>query len=327
VSGVQTGAGAAPRLLQDAYINYHGVVPHHDFTIGQFKPYISKEGLMGNAELDFVERSMVGQTGGVRDLGVQIHGSWIDERVQYWLGAMDGAGDYFGTQGQLQNRSDNNDDKDFFVAANFRPVWKQEKWGSLELGGSYQFGTHGETGTEDPVNIGVLNGLNRHQDTAQRLHAWASYAPGSVARGWWIKGEYAWIRDRVAPGALDDLVNGAFVTGSKPFSIDGWYIATGYRIDKSVFADSAPSWLKPWEFTFRYDTMRNVLTADPDYNAHTDRLSTTVYTAGVNYYIKGHNAKIQANYNWVREGTEGHVARGTREVRNDNFVVNFQVAF
>ena len=67
VSNVQTGAGAVPRLLQDAYINYHGVIPHHDFTIGQFKPFLGEEGIRSSSQLDFVERSFLGQ------IGVAIH--------------------------------------------------------------------------------------------------------------------------------------------------------------------------------------------------------------------------------------------------------------
>lgn len=87
VGNVQTGAGSVPRLLQDAYINYHGVVPHHDFTVGQFKPKFGEEGPRSSTELDFVERSWVGQMNEVRDLGAAIHGFWWDDRFQYWLGA------------------------------------------------------------------------------------------------------------------------------------------------------------------------------------------------------------------------------------------------
>jgi hypothetical protein len=58
---------------------------------------------------------------------------------------------------------------------------------------------------------------------------------------------------------------------------------------------------------------------------------TSIYTAGLNYYIKGHNAKIQVNYNWVCEPDGDHDGTGAggyrliREVNNDNLVVNFQV--
>jgi len=116
-------------------------------------------------------------------------------------------------------------------------------------------------------------------------------------------------------------------SNGKPLSTQGWYFATGYKLSDSTFADSAPSWLKPWEFTFRYETMGNIMVADLNNPAHTDVFKTTVYTAGINYYIKGHNAKIQGNYNWVLEPEDDHSGRGFREVRNDNFIVNFQVAF
>jgi len=45
IAAVQNGAfgGGPPRLLQDAYINYHGAIPHHDIQIGQFKPWSAKK--------------------------------------------------------------------------------------------------------------------------------------------------------------------------------------------------------------------------------------------------------------------------------------------
>ena len=36
---------------------------------------------------------------------------------------------------------------------------------------------------------------------------------------------------------------------------------------------------------------------------------TQAYTAGVNYYIKGYDAKIQANYIWVDEPSDGTPTR------------------
>src|SRR6185436_12982927 len=104
-SAVQTGAGTTNRIFQDGYINYHGVIPHHDVQIGQFKPQLGEEGIRSSGELDFVERSMLGQLGDKRDLGIHVHGTWWDERFQYWLGAFDGAGNFQGSGGDFQNRS------------------------------------------------------------------------------------------------------------------------------------------------------------------------------------------------------------------------------
>jgi hypothetical protein len=59
-----------------------------------------------------------------------------------------------------------------------------------------------------------------------------------------------------------------------------------------------------------------------------DVFRTTAVTAGLNYFIKGHYAKIQVNYNWAAE--EAPAIAGTRDVRNvrnDNLLVNFQVSW
>jgi hypothetical protein len=342
VSKVQTGAGAVPRLLKDAYINYHGVVPHHDFTVGQFRPQIGEEGPRGSAELEFAERSMIGQLTEDRDLGIQMHGFWWDDRFQYWLGGFDAAGGYFYSN---MNRADTNDDKDFLVSTMVRPLWKSETWGSIELGYSFEIGKHGKDGTITPLETPV-NGVNITPTKAMRHAAWASYKPGGPVKGWWMRGEFQWIRDRANPATVVDLaggggtdfsggggVGGTAQDGGKPFSIQGFYASTGYKLSDSVFADSAPSWLKPFEVAFRYEQLGNVWVVNTFSAENPTRdtwvMQTKVYTAGVNYYIKGHHAKIQADYNVVLDphGSRMQDAWGMRGVKNDNFIINFQVAF
>jgi hypothetical protein len=112
----------------------------------------------------------------------------------------------------------------------------------------------------------------------------------------------------------------------KPFHTMGGYVATGYKMSDSCWADSCSSWLKNWEFAFRFDTYQNVQVADPANPNHTNAYRTNVWTAGANYYIKGHDAKIQLNYNWVSD-PRGPAAAPFHNVNNNNFIVNFQVAF
>ena len=106
VANVQGGVGSAPRLLQDAFIVYKGFIPHHDFKIGQFKPVIGEEGIRSTGQLDFAERSFIGQLDDFRDEGITAHGEWWDAdgkgagRFQYWVGAVNGAGNYHGSGGQ-----------------------------------------------------------------------------------------------------------------------------------------------------------------------------------------------------------------------------------
>jgi len=337
VASVQTGAGSSPFLLQDAYINYHGVVPHHDFTIGQFKPKMGEEGTRNSAYLDFAERAMITQINDVRDLGVEAHGAWWDQRVQYWLGAFDGAGDYFGTAGQFQNRSDDNDYKDFLASVMVRPLWNHDPWGCLELGYSGEWGRHGESASADPGNA-PLNGLNRKLTNAIRQAAWVMYKPMGPVRGWWLRSECGYQKDRALPLTVNAFNLGSGPngeqTGPNPFARQGWYFSTGYKLADSIFADRLSKggfWNKlfePVEFAFRYETFGNVISEDlakPD--THTDVHKTNVWTAGVNYYVKAYNMRIQVNYLAVDEQEDNTGPRNLREVKNNVLLITYQVSF
>ena len=120
-----------------------------------------------------------------------------------------------------------------------------------------------------------------------------------------------------------------------PVTVSGWYFGTGYKMSDTIWAEHLKCGngfervLHDMEFAFRYESYENIAAEDltqPD--RHTDQFKTQAYTAGINYYIKGHDAKIQANYIWVDEpDDDSNQARGLREVRNNVFVVNFQVMF
>ncbi|MCK6472483.1 MAG: OprO/OprP family phosphate-selective porin [Planctomycetes bacterium] len=351
---VRNGSGSANRLLHDAYINYHGVIPHHDFTVGQQQAHIGEEGIRDDAHLDFVERSMISQLANDRDLGLQVHGSWWDERFQYWLGVFNGAGTAFQS---TRNRANDNDEFDYVGSVLLRPLWKDETWGSIELGFGAKYGKGGESGG----HLGLVNGggalldpvdgLNRPGTDHHLLYAYGMYKPGGPVRGWWIRGEWGSYRDRFAPGELRLPVGIDSTTGtSAPFTVQGWTINTGYKLSDSIWADGLREggtfkkhFLLPMEFVGRYDVMDNIFTInDADVNNNggiglnrgQDIAKTQVITAGVNYFIKGHNAKLQFNYNWVIEESEGVDSgdggagvRQLREVSNNNFVVNFQVAW
>jgi hypothetical protein len=339
IGAVQSGAGTVNRLLQDAYINYHGVIPHHDFQVGQFKPWMGEEGIRSSAQLDFVERSFVGLLADTRDLGTSVHGTWWDDRFQYWLGVFNGAGNYLGSAGVLRNRADDNDEKDFNYRVLVRPLWDTGNecsacggnwWGKMELGASGRIGRHGAEGADNPIAT-PLDGLNRHRSIGMWHDFWFYYAPGGPVRGLWVRAEGAWIKDRNAPlsvvsleGAGPDVSN--LQSDGHTTHVWGGYAAIGYKLSESRWADcGCNDWLKNFEFVARGDTFQNVQVTDPAVEQHTNNYRTVVYTGGVNYYIKGHDAKIQLNYNSVHNptGNKQHF----HNVDNDSFVVNFQVAF
>ncbi|HYF49638.1 MAG TPA: porin [Planctomycetota bacterium] len=348
--GLQAGNNTIiPQLLQDAYINFHGFVPHHDFTIGQFKPPAGEEAWRNSGQLEFVERAMVTAVNNVRDLGLMVHGSFVDNRVQYWAGVFNGPDGTVLTDPEILeggNRSDDNDAKDIAFRLAVRPVWNAQCWyGRLELGGARTDGWRGESGQGFNVDQ-AINGLNRSETAISRTAAWVWYRPGGEVRGWWLRYEYGNGHDRYTPsrgfntnllaigGATDADGNVIGQLNPKPVNVEGWYFGTGYKLSDSRWADDLKecgrigSMLHDMEFVFRAEQYENIAAEDlvrPD--RETDQFKTTAYTAGFNYYIKGHDCKIQANYIWVDEPSDNNPNRGLREVDNNQFVLAFQVMF
>lgn len=342
-NAVRNGTGSANRLLEEAWINLHGVIPHHELSIGQMRRRIGEEGSRDDGKLDFVERSMVTQLAAIQDLGAMAHGTWWDDRFQYWVGVFNGAGAAFEPR---YNRSDDNDPKDVIGSVLLRPLWNDETWGSIELGGSFLYGAGGESGSRDS-NLGLgfeTDGLNRNQTVHRMIYAYGMYRPGGPVRGWWIRGEWGRYDDRWAPGAVLSVPTSAsggddVLLGPGPISVQGWYLAFGYRLSQSYWGDTLRDSnsafmkhvLEPFEFVARYEAMENLHFIDFLHpQRRTNEAKTEVFTVGCNWYLKGNNAKLQINYNWVDEDQNVDIVddfRHAREVHNDNFIVNFQVAW
>ena len=344
VGQVQTGAGTANKLLQDAYINFHDLIPHHDITVGQFKPPAGEEGLRSNANLDFCERAMVTQLNELRDLGIQLHGSWWDDcdtkigRLQYWVGAFDGAGNFFNTAGDFQNRADDNSSKDVAGKLMIRPLWTDCIWGRLELGVWGQYGKHGGSGDLSVDGTAPVNGLNRLETDAHRVGAWFMYKPMGCLRGLWSRGEYGEVRDRTVPSSVDAFGLGSGPNGEQaapnPFKRRGWYGSVGYKLTDSIFADRLSkggffnNLLQPVELAFRYERFGNIIVEDPAYpDARTKVYDTNVMTAGVNYYVWAYKHRIQLNYMRVRENISRTLNPAFRHTGNDAAILSYQIAF
>lgn len=317
------GIGTGNRMLEEAYINYHDAIPFHDVSVGQFKRRLGDEGTRDSSELDFVERSMMTQPADLRDLGIQVHGNFLDGRLQYWAGLFNGAGTAFQSRG---NRSDDNDEKDAVFAVLARPVNNHERFGTLEVGYSIMLGLGGENARHNPGD-NPINALNRRSLVHSLQYAWGNYRPAGSLQGWWLHGEWGQYRDRFAPNEAASGLD-VFSSNPGPFEVQGWNVSTGYHLGE--LADTKlPNALRKLEFLFRYDVMQNLFFHDlvvPE--RRFDVFKTQVYTAGANYYVSGNNVKLQLNYNWVlEEDNVDKEDRQLREVKNNSLVLNLQVAF
>jgi len=318
---IQTGtidaASQQPHLLQDAYINYQGVIPHHDITIGQFKPPAGWEGWHNSGMLDFAERSMITSISNVRDLGVMLSGSWVQDRVQYSVGGFNGSNEVLDNPEIFEagNRSAKSNDKDLSWRVEVRPVWSEEKWyGKLQLGYARTDGHRGKSDNgdilQDAASGNAINGLGEERTAINRQAAWVVYRPNAEVSGWWFRGE--WGSNYARFSATDANFTGATSLDSynwdgtmggytftpqvnpKPVTASGWYGSTGYKLMDSIWAENLAKGgplehgLRNLEFAFRAEACQNIfLAAPPDPTRDTRLFSTKMYTAGVNYYLAG----------------------------------------
>jgi len=319
---VQNGGSDCSKLLEDAYISYHNLcwLPYTDIQVGQMKRKLGEEGTRDNGQLDFAERAMITQIADDYDLGLQVHSSLFCNRLELWGGIFDGAGTAFQSRA---NRPDDNDKKDLTASVVGRPLWGGCA-GNLELGYSGLWGRGGESAGHDPVT-NPNGGLDRVGVFHGNQYAWLYYAPTGMLKGLWVRGEWGQYRDNFAPG---EVATGLFnyTNDPMPFNIYGYYGAVGYKFGES---GCMPCWAHGFELAYRHEQMQNLFyesLSDP--NQKLDVFRTTVDTLGLNYYIKGHQAKLQLNYNFVHEQHDHSIGdRQIREVRNDNLVLSFQVMF
>lgn len=119
-------------ILQDVFITYHLSKQYKiDLQVGQFKYPLTYEGLQSSAKLNFIERAeAVRSFGDKRDIGLQISA----KPNQFVEGAL------MIVQGNSQNKTDGNQQKDFAGRVIAKPM------SGLSVGGSFYKGNNGNDG-------------------------------------------------------------------------------------------------------------------------------------------------------------------------------------
>ncbi len=352
-SGQQFSNAFVPNLMQDAFVSFHNLkfLPRHDFQIGQFKPPAGEEAARSSGQLDFVDRSMVTAVNNVRDIGVMVHGAFIDAvpgdqfsaRFQYWLGLFNGPDGTVLTDPEIVeggNRSDDNNDKDFCFRLLGQPVWDEKKWyGRLETGVARTDGYRGKSGTAFDF-AHQINSINRERNAINRQSAWIWYRPNGPVKGWWLRGEWGSGHDRYSSRAPTGLLglgsflgdNGIQQAFPQPVTADGYFFSTGYKLANSIWAEKLDQQcllgkaIKNSELAFRYEAYENIAAENPARpDVLTNLFKTSARTFGYNYYIDQYKTRIQANYVVVKDPVNHNL--GLREVHNNMFVINFQVQY
>lgn len=245
--------------LTDAYVNYNRL-DWANLKFGQFKTPFGYEQLYSDPKLYTIERSLPSDrlTPG-RQLGAQAGGSVLDKRLSYAAGLFNGNG---------ANNSGNDNDSFLFAERLSGIPWRGklfQKESSLELGLDGYL-SHDRT-------VGGLGdfGFDSTPTTAGNDGIFAGYRRGASADTQFHAGpfdlwaEYFWTRfepqNQLPATTLE---------------AQGWYLQGAYYIIPKLQA------------VVKFETL--------DLARHRDGDSTDIWTFGLNYYLKGHDVKLQLNY-------------------------------
>jgi phosphate-selective porin OprO/OprP len=225
-------------VLYDAYAE---AKPNAAFNVrlGKFKPPIGLERLQSATDVRFVERGLPTSLVPNRDVGVQLYGDLVGARVQYQVGAFDGAPDAANLDG------DQSTGKDVVGRVFFRP------FAANTSGPDLGFGVAGSSGTEQGTLTATA--LPSYRTTGQ-LALFRYRADGTAPNTVLAEGK----RTRISPqgylyagpvGVLAEYVRStqnvrrATTTGtltSQAWQVSGGWVLTGERESYTTISPDHP---------------------------------------------------------------------------------------
>jgi phosphate-selective porin len=246
--------------MTDGYINWNRN-PAANIRVGQFKTPFGFEQLYRDPLLYSAERSLVNDrlTLG-RQLGVQVGGDLLDKRLSYAAGVFNGNG---------ANNNFNDDDR-FLTAGRLSGI----PWSGKLLGRSASWSVGGDLYRSTDTNIpqGSEFGFDSTPQTADRDNVFSG-----TRRGW----------------GLDSQITAG------PFELWAEYLATRWEPTSALPRREIESdgWYAQGALFVVPDRVQVILkyeTFDPRHDRTDD--ATNTGTAGVTWYLKGHDLKLLADY-------------------------------
>jgi phosphate-selective porin len=242
--------------LTDGYVNWNHY-PFANVRAGQFKTPFGFEQLYADPRLITAERSLVNDRLTLgRQLGAQLWGNFLDKRLTYAAGTFNGNG-----------ANNNSNDNSKFLSAGRATVvpWKDKDGGSWSLGGNAFTSEDTALSLPDlsfdstPATAdkdGLFTGKRHGYGVDSQVEA----GPFSL----WVE----YLKVRFEP------------TSARPagqFDADGGYVQAALFLIPKRF-----------QVVLKYETF------DPRRGVSGDDVSTV--TAGLNYYIRGHDLKLLLDY-------------------------------
>ncbi len=259
MAGTLANTSGLRAQLTDGFVNWNRH-PAANIRIGQFKAPFGYEQLVSDPNLFSLERSLAtDRLTLARQLGVQVAGSALDRRLTYAVGTFNGTG--------VNNNF--NDDSRFLLAGRVTGIpWRGKLAGQ---DATWSLGAGGYRSEDTSVNLPDL-GFDSTPATPERDSQF-----GGERHAWGVDAQLV-----VGPFELwAEVLRSRFEpTNGRPspsFDADGDYLQATYYV--------IPKRLQILLKTESFDPSRSV-----------DGDDTRTHTAGANWYIKGHNLKLMADY-------------------------------
>lgn len=259
------GAASALRAqMTDGFVNWNRY-PAANVKVGQFKTPFGFEQLYGDPRLHTIERTLVNDRLTLsRQVGVTVGGDFLEQRFTYALGAFNGNG---------VNNSANDDNRFLKVARVAAVPWRGRLFGGSA---SWNAGANGYSSQDANVSPGTEFSFDSTPATPDRDNVFAGERDGLGLDTQLLAGRF-------------ELWAEALRTTWKPTSrrpraeieSEGWYV-------------QASAFVLPQ----RLQVVLKAESFDPRRDLALD--STETGTLGLNWYLKGHDLKLMADYLRVR---------------------------
>ncbi|ADI28504.1 OprO/OprP family phosphate-selective porin [Methylotenera versatilis] len=320
--------GGGKTIVQDAYIDAK-FNPWFQVKAGKQKSPFGLERLQGDADGKFIERSLVNNLVPNRDIGVQLHGAFADNKVEYALGYFNGVIDGNSSDNYTNADTDNNRDKDY-VARIFATPFKNDTgflqglgfglaatYSNLAGSGTGVNTTTAQSATESNLpsfrsGLGQLS--NFKYTTASAGATNGTYADGQRLRWspqfYYYNGPFGLFGEYVQ---VEQDVSRVGNTGKRHDKLknDAWQIAASWIITGEDAGYVNPTVLHPfnvdtgdlgaWELVARYSELNidDKTFAGTTATSYADPKSSiskaSAWATGVNWYLN-RNLKLALDY-------------------------------
>jgi phosphate-selective porin OprO/OprP len=331
--------GQGRTVIQDAYVTGR-FDPSFQVTAGKFKAPVGLERLQGSNDLRFVARAFPTNLAPNRDLGLQVGGKLVDNRLDYAVAYLNGAND--GASSEAFGDTDINDDKEWAARLFAHPFAESESFALRGLGLGIAGTYTDQDGTAAQPLLPTYRTPGQSTFFRYRTGATPTLADGERTRiapqfyyyvgSFGLLGEYTQVSQDVARTTATGLRRDSLDTSAWQLAAS-WFLTgeeAAFRGFKpgSVFALENGTW-GAFELVGRYhelsvDDAAFVGGVDSFADPAVSARKATAWALGVNWYL---NENLKWVLNYERTSFEGGAAGGADREDEEAFLTRVALGF